>query len=79
MISDIPRRGGREVKKGQIFANVFYGWPPRKDLSLPKCDNWSAINMSCKIFLAMALWQPKYVLRSNPQQSALLDSDSFAV
>ena len=23
-----PGRGGRGVKKGQIFADVLYGWPP---------------------------------------------------
>ena len=27
MISDTPGRGGRGVKKGQIFADVLYGWP----------------------------------------------------
>ena len=29
MISDTPGRGGRGVKKGQIFADVLYGWPLR--------------------------------------------------
>ena len=29
VISDIPGRGGEGgVKKGQIFADVLYGWPP---------------------------------------------------
>ena len=27
VISDTPRRGGGGVKKGQIFADVLYGWP----------------------------------------------------
>ena len=27
VISDIPGRGGRGVKKGQIFADILYGWP----------------------------------------------------
>ena len=27
VISDTPGRGGRGVKKGQIFADVVYGWP----------------------------------------------------
>ena len=27
VISDTPGRGGRGVKKGQIFADVLYGWP----------------------------------------------------
>ena len=33
MISDTPGRGGRGVKKGQIFADVLYGWP------LTYCNN----------------------------------------
>ena len=27
MISDTPGQGGRGVKKGQILADVLYGWP----------------------------------------------------
>ena len=27
VISDTPGLGGRGVKKGQIFADVHYGWP----------------------------------------------------
>ena len=27
MISDTPGRGGGGVKKGQIYAEVLYGWP----------------------------------------------------
>ena len=27
VISDTPGRGGRGVRKGQIFAYVLYGWP----------------------------------------------------
>ena len=29
MNSDTPGRGGEGVKKGQIFADVLYGWPHR--------------------------------------------------
>ena len=33
MISDTPGRGGEGgVKKGQIFADVLYGWPLKSNL-----------------------------------------------
>ena len=37
MISDTPGRGGGGgVKKGQILADVLYGWPLRRFLMLSK-------------------------------------------
>ena len=39
----IPTRGGRGVKNGQNFADVFYGWPLIKNIQQAelsrKCQN----------------------------------------
>ena len=58
MISDTPGRGGEGgVKKGQIFADVLYGWPQNK---LSQFDHKILISTFLKLnfcLLLINLWE----------------------